>query len=67
MTACLAAYDRARRARCQRIVRTAVMIARFGCDLGGGWRQTVRNTALRLTPTPLITRAGGSIVRWTPP
>jgi 2-polyprenyl-6-methoxyphenol hydroxylase-like FAD-dependent oxidoreductase len=63
----LAAYDQARRPRCQRIVRTGIMVARFGADLGGGWRQTVRNTVMRLAPPNPLIRAGAPIVRWTPP
>ncbi|HXC82081.1 MAG TPA: FAD-dependent oxidoreductase [Trebonia sp.] len=63
----LTAFDRARRPRCQRIVRTGIMVARFGADLGGGWRQTVRNAVLRITPPGPLIKIGAPIVRWTPP
>lgn len=63
----LAAYDRARRPRCQRIVRMGIMAARFGADVGGGWPQSVRNAALRLAPPGPLIKAGAPIVRWTPP
>jgi 2-polyprenyl-6-methoxyphenol hydroxylase-like FAD-dependent oxidoreductase len=63
----LAAFDQARRPRCQKIVRQAIMIARFGADLGGGWRQPVRNGLLRLAPAGAAVRLGAPIVRWTPP
>ncbi len=67
MAATLTAFDRARRQRCQRIARTAAMVARVGPDLGGGWRQTVRNTLLRVTPTGPLLKAGAPIVHWTAP
>jgi len=67
MTAALTAFDRARRPRCQQIVRTAAMIARIGADLGGGWRQPVRNTLLRLAPAKTLVKAGAPIVRWQAP
>jgi 2-polyprenyl-6-methoxyphenol hydroxylase-like FAD-dependent oxidoreductase len=65
--AALTAFDRARRPRCQQLVRTAEMIARIGADLGPGRRQAVRNTLLRLAPTGPLVRAGAPITRWTPP
>ncbi len=67
MAAALTAFDRARRPRCQQIARTAAMIARIGADLGGGWRQTARNTLLRLAPTGPLVKAAAPIVRWTAP
>lgn len=67
LAATLIAYDRARRARCQRMNRTAALVARFGADLRGGWPQTVRNTFLRLTPPGPLVRVGAPIVRWTAP
>jgi hypothetical protein len=67
LAAALTAFDRARRPRCRRIIRTAVVIARVGADLGGGWRQPVRNTLLRLAPAGLFLKVGAPIVRWTPP
>jgi 2-polyprenyl-6-methoxyphenol hydroxylase-like FAD-dependent oxidoreductase len=63
----LTAYDQARRPRCQRTVRTGIMVARFGADLGGGWRQTVRNSLMRIAPPGPLLRVGAPIVRWTPP
>lgn len=67
LAAALTAFDAARRPRCQQIARMGAMIARMGADLGGGWRQPVRNTLLRLAPPGPLIRAGSSIVRWTPP
>jgi 2-polyprenyl-6-methoxyphenol hydroxylase-like FAD-dependent oxidoreductase len=67
LAAALAAFDRARRPRCRQIARTAIMSARFGCDLGGGWRQPVRNAAFRRLPAGQLVKAGQSIVRWTAP
>jgi 2-polyprenyl-6-methoxyphenol hydroxylase-like FAD-dependent oxidoreductase len=67
LAAALAAYDRARRPRCRQIARTAIMTARFGCDLGGGWRQPVRNAIFRMLPPAPLLKAGQSIVRWTAP
>jgi 2-polyprenyl-6-methoxyphenol hydroxylase-like FAD-dependent oxidoreductase len=65
--AALAAFDQTRRARCRKIGRLAEMVARFGADLGGGWRQPARNAVLRLAPTRLLIRAGAQVVSWTPP
>ncbi len=67
MAAALAAFDRARRPRCRQIARTAIITARFGCDLGGGWRQPVRNAIFRRLPAGQLVKAGQSIVRWTAP
>jgi 2-polyprenyl-6-methoxyphenol hydroxylase-like FAD-dependent oxidoreductase len=63
----MAAFDQARRPRCQRIVRAAVTIGRFGSDLPGGWRQSVRNAVLRMSPAGPMIRMGEPIVRWSPP
>ncbi len=63
----LTAFDQARRPRGRQIVRAAMTIARFGADLGPGWRQRARNTTLRLLPAGLLVRGGASITRWTPP
>jgi 2-polyprenyl-6-methoxyphenol hydroxylase-like FAD-dependent oxidoreductase len=63
----LSAFDRARRPRCRQIARTGEMIARLGADVGGGWRQTARNSLLRLVPVRPFLRVGSSVVRWTPP
>jgi 2-polyprenyl-6-methoxyphenol hydroxylase-like FAD-dependent oxidoreductase len=67
MATALAAYDGARRPRCRQIARTAILTARLGCDLGGGWRQPVRNAIFRLLPPAPLLKAGQSIVRWTAP
>jgi 2-polyprenyl-6-methoxyphenol hydroxylase-like FAD-dependent oxidoreductase len=67
LAAALAAYDGARRPRCRQIARTALMTARFGCDLGGGWRQPVRNAIFRMLPPAPLLKAGQPIVRWTAP
>jgi 2-polyprenyl-6-methoxyphenol hydroxylase-like FAD-dependent oxidoreductase len=67
LAAALTTFDQARRPRGQRIVRTAMTIARFGADLGPGRRQTARDTALRLLPPALMLRGGTSIAGWTPP
>lgn len=67
LAAATAAYDQARRPRCRQIARLSVMVARFGADLGGGWRQPVRNTLLRVTPARSLARAAGPVVRWTAP
>jgi len=63
MAAALAAFDRVRRRRGQQIIRTADMIAWMGADLGGGWRQTVRNTLLRVVPAGPLLKAGRPIVQ----
>jgi 2-polyprenyl-6-methoxyphenol hydroxylase-like FAD-dependent oxidoreductase len=63
----LATFDKNRRPRGQRTVRSAITVARLGADLGPGWRQTARNTVLRLVPARLMVRAGSSVIRWTPP
>jgi len=67
LAAGLVEFDRVRRARCERISRTGVRIARFGPDLDGGWRQGVRNALLRAAPAGLLLRAGEPIVNWTAP
>ena len=67
MAAALAAFDGARRRRCRQIARTALLTARFGCDLGGGWRQPVRNAIFRRLPAAQLVKAGQSIVGWAAP
>jgi 2-polyprenyl-6-methoxyphenol hydroxylase-like FAD-dependent oxidoreductase len=63
----LTAFDQARRPRCRQLARQATLIARFGFELGGGWRQPVRNTVMRLVPAGPAFKAGARIVNWTPP
>jgi 2-polyprenyl-6-methoxyphenol hydroxylase-like FAD-dependent oxidoreductase len=67
LEAALAAFDQARRPRCRQLARLATMTAKFGADLGGGWRQSARNTLLRLTPARSLAKAGAPVVRWTAP
>jgi 2-polyprenyl-6-methoxyphenol hydroxylase-like FAD-dependent oxidoreductase len=67
LASALAAFDAARRPRCRQIARTAILTARFGCDLGGGWRQPVRNAIFRRLPAGQLVKAGQSIVRWSAP
>ncbi len=67
LAAALAAFDHARRPRCRRIARLSVIVAKFGADLEGGWRQPVRNSFLRRTPARLLVKAGAPLVHWTAP
>jgi 2-polyprenyl-6-methoxyphenol hydroxylase-like FAD-dependent oxidoreductase len=67
LAAALAAFDQARRPRCRQLARQASLLARFGFELGDGWRQPARNTLLRLVPAGPAFKAGASITRWTPP
>jgi 2-polyprenyl-6-methoxyphenol hydroxylase-like FAD-dependent oxidoreductase len=67
MTAALTAYDKTRRERCERIVRTGVMIGRLGAGVGAAFPQMIRNAVLRLAPPGPLIRLGAPIVRWTPP
>ena len=67
LAAALTTFDHARRPRCRQIARTAAMTARIGADLGGGWRQPVRNAVLRLTPPGPVIKLGASVVRWRLP
>ncbi len=67
LAAALAAFDSARRHRCRQIARTAIITARLGCHVGGGWRQTVRNAIFRRLPAASLVKAGASVMRWTAP
>jgi 2-polyprenyl-6-methoxyphenol hydroxylase-like FAD-dependent oxidoreductase len=67
LAAALAAFDQARRPRCRQLARQASMLARFGFELGDGWRQSARNALLRRVPAGPALKAGASITRWTPP
>lgn len=67
LTPALQAFDAARRPRCRAIARASVASGRFGAHLGGGWRQTVRNGLMRLTPTSAIIRGSRAAMGWTPP
>jgi 2-polyprenyl-6-methoxyphenol hydroxylase-like FAD-dependent oxidoreductase len=63
----MAAFDQARRPRCRQLARQASLLARFGFELGNGWRQPARNTLLRLVPAGAASKAGARMTRWTPP
>lgn len=63
----LVGYDAARRPRCRALARASVASGRFGAHLGGGWRQTVRNGLMRLTPVAAIERGSRAAMGWTPP
>lgn len=67
LASALAAFDRARRPRCRQIARLSALVAKFGADLGGGRRQSVRNAVVRLAPARALIRAGAPIIRWTAP
>jgi len=67
LAAALAAFDSARRPRCRQLARQAILVARFGFELGPGWRQTARNTLLRVLPAGPAFRAGARVTGWTPP
>lgn len=67
LAAALTAFDQTRRPRCRQLARQARMLARFGFELGDGWRQSARNTLLRLAPAGPALKAGTGITRWTPP
>ena len=63
LAAALPAFDQARRPRCRQLARQARMLARFGFELGYGWRQPL----LRLIPAGPAIKAGARMTRWTPP
>lgn len=67
LAAALDVFDRVRRPRCRQIARLSAVLGRFGADLGGGRRQAVRNTVLRLVPAGRLLKAGAPIVGWTAP
>lgn len=62
----MARFDAERRPRCRSIARQAAFIARIGADLGGGLRQTVRNSLLRMVPARALALAGSSTAGWDP-
>ena len=62
----MARFDAERRPKCRSIARQAAFIARVGADLGGGWRQSVRNALLRRVPARALALAGSSAVGWDP-
>jgi hypothetical protein len=55
-------FDAARRPACRKIARQAAFIAKVGADLGGGLRQSVRNSLLRMVPARALALAGSSAV-----
>lgn len=63
----LAEFDALRRPRCRAIARQARLIARVGADLGGGWRQGLRNATLRLIPAGALVTSAMGAVEWSPP
>lgn len=63
----LTEFDALRRPRCQSIARMARVMARVGADLGGGWRQGLRNSAFRLVPGRTLVRSAMGTVQWSPP
>jgi 2-polyprenyl-6-methoxyphenol hydroxylase-like FAD-dependent oxidoreductase len=67
LAAALSAYDAARRPRCRRIARSAIITAALGCDVGGGWRQTARNAVFRRLPVASMMKTGAPIIRWSAP
>jgi 2-polyprenyl-6-methoxyphenol hydroxylase-like FAD-dependent oxidoreductase len=67
LAAALAAFDGARRPRCRQLARQAILMARFGFELGPGWRQAARNTLMRVLPAAPAFKAGARIAGWTPP
>lgn len=60
-------FDAARRPRCHALARSSVMTGRFGAHLAGGWRQTLRNSLMRLTPVRAVQRGAAIAMGWTPP
>jgi hypothetical protein len=67
LAAALAVFDQARRPRCRKLARQAILLARLGFEVGAGWRQAARNTILRFLPAGPAFNAGARIARWTPP
>ncbi|QVQ53843.1 FAD-dependent monooxygenase [Spiractinospora alimapuensis] len=63
----LAKFDRVRRPRCRALARQARINQWLGADVGGGPRQSLRNTAMRLIPTGALIKGSAPLVRWTPP
>ena len=57
----LSSYDQARRPRCRRLARQAELLARFGFELGPGWRQSARNTLLGLVPVGAAFKLGARL------
>jgi len=60
-------FDAVRRPRCRALARASVVSGRLGSHLGGGWRQTVRNGLMRLTPASVVERGARAAMGWTPP
>jgi 2-polyprenyl-6-methoxyphenol hydroxylase-like FAD-dependent oxidoreductase len=67
MTAALKAFDAARRPRCRRIARSAIVTAAVGCDVGPGWRQSARNAVFRRLPVASLMKTGAPIIGWSAP
>lgn len=58
-------FDAERRPVCRSIARQAAFVAKVGADLGGGTRQTVRNTLLRMVPVRALILAWASALGLT--
>ena len=54
-------FDAERRPVCRNTARQAAFIAKIGADLGGGWRQTVRNAILRSVPARALIPAAAQV------
>ncbi|WP_017586377.1 FAD-dependent monooxygenase [Nocardiopsis ganjiahuensis] len=63
----LAGFDALRRPRRRALARQARVVARWGADLGGGWRQKLRNSAFRLVPAGAVVKSRKDVVHWAPP
>lgn len=67
LSSSLAAFDRARKPRCQQIARRSLLTARIGAHVGNGWSRSLRNPILRRVPAGPAAKAAAEILRWTPP
>ncbi len=63
----LTEFDHTRRRRCKALGRAAHMSGKIGAHLGGGWRQSLRNSLMRLTPTRLVNQGAQAAMGWEPP
>lgn len=66
LSGAISSYDQVRRPRCRQLARQAELLGRFGFELGPGWRQSARNTLLRLVPVGPAFRLGARVVSWMP-
>ncbi|MEH1101941.1 FAD-dependent monooxygenase [Micromonospora sp. CPCC 205561] len=63
----LAAYDRQRRPRSQRVARASRAVGRFGQQLENPIAVAARDTVMRLTPPRLALRSMARYADWSPP